>query len=296
MNKTIFSVIIPTYNRAELLRRAMRSLVLQTYKNFEVVVCDDGSTDHTKEVVASFRNDLNIKYVFENNWGGPARPRNNGIKASESAWICFLDHDDWWYPNKLAVALGYLSKGDILYHDIDVINQKGKIYKTRQIRKLKAPIFIDLMTKGNTIATSSVIVKKDLLTSVNLFDEHETFIAVEDFDAWLKISRKTERFYYIDDILSAYWLDTGNTTQPSEKQYQRILAVYGRYLPFLDSNDKRQSEALMSYILGAVRRRSGLNNEAVRLFRVAAKSNDLSIKLKSCFLVAYLSIFPRFNK
>jgi len=87
----IISVIIPTYNRSKELKRCLESLTRQTYKKFEVIVCDDGSTDNTKEVVNSYRNVLNIIYIKDENFGGPARPRNNGIKLSNGEYIAFLD-------------------------------------------------------------------------------------------------------------------------------------------------------------------------------------------------------------
>ncbi len=126
MNKIIFSVIIPKYNRTETLKRALQSLVTQTYKEFEVIVCDDGSTDNTKEIVDSFKNNLSIRYIWEENWGGPARPRNSGINISKNEWICFLDSDDWWYPKKLETVLSRLNNADIIYHDLDVFTPNGK--------------------------------------------------------------------------------------------------------------------------------------------------------------------------
>ena len=79
-NKIKFSIIIPTYNRALLLKRCLDSLCSQTYRDFEVIVCDDGSTDGTNEIINQFEDKLSLKYLYDTNWGGPARPRNNGIK------------------------------------------------------------------------------------------------------------------------------------------------------------------------------------------------------------------------
>src|SRR6266545_511842 len=101
-----FSVVIPTYNRAEKLRRALESLLHQSYGDFEVLVCDDGSTDGTREVVSAYAGELQISYLWEENWGGPARPRNRGIAAAQGKWVCFLDADDWWHPDKLAKVHG----------------------------------------------------------------------------------------------------------------------------------------------------------------------------------------------
>ena len=296
MNKYMFSVVISTYNRAEFLTRALRSLVAQTYANFEVIVCDDGSTDQTKEVVESFKNKLNIKYIWEENYGGPARPKNNGIKAASGEWICFLDDDDWWYPNKLEIVSKYLNNGDIIYHDLHPFNPNGKKFRKIKGRKLKKPIFNNLMTQGNALATSSVVVKKDILNIVGLFDEDKRLVALEDYDAWLRISRKTDNFCYIREVLGAYWLDGANIYRATEEQFKRIEFLYGRHLAFLSHEDRRLAEAIMSYRLGAIRWRNGLHDEAINLFKVSKDSKNMEIKIKSYIFLAYRYLPVIFHK
>ena len=87
MATPLFSVVIPTYNRANMLQRALESVLAQSYDNFEILVMDDGSTDNTAEVVASFT-DPRITYRWNKNFGGPARPRNKGIALAKGEWIC----------------------------------------------------------------------------------------------------------------------------------------------------------------------------------------------------------------
>ena len=170
MSHPLFSVIISTYDRAEMLKVALDSLVAQTYKNFEVLVCDDGSTDNTIKVVEDYKRRLDLKYIWEENWGGPARPRNNGIKVSKGDWICFLDSDDWWYPEKLEICLNYLGDFNFIYHDLDIYSVKDRVSKRRVGSwKLKDDVFVDLLINGNAINNSSVIVKKELLIKVNCF-------------------------------------------------------------------------------------------------------------------------------
>jgi len=94
------SVIIPTYNREQLLKRAIQSVLNQTFRDFEIIVVDDGSTDNTKEIIDSFTSDK-IKYIYESNSGGAARPKNTGIKNAQGKYIAVLDSDDEWLPQKL---------------------------------------------------------------------------------------------------------------------------------------------------------------------------------------------------
>jgi glycosyltransferase involved in cell wall biosynthesis len=293
MNKPAFSVIIPTYNRAELLGRTLRSLVAQIYKNFEVIVCDDGSTDHTKEVVASFNNDLNIKYVWEENWGGPARPRNNGIKAASSEWICFLDHDDWWYPNKLDFVVEHTHHADIIYHDLDVYSEKGKRLRKVKGRRLCKPVFVDLMCRGNALLTSSVVVRKSLVQQVDGFTEDEKIVNVEDNDLWLKLSKINAKFFYIPRSLGGYWEGGGNTSVSPEvykKKCEMYCAVYKRHVDCLTGIDKQRAEMKLSYDLGRSKQKIGEFDNAITYYKVSAKSRYLGIKFKSIYLLRIRNI------
>ncbi len=99
-NNPKVSVILPTYNRAHLIKRAIQSVLDQTYQNFEIIVVDDGSTDNTEEQVRSFNNPK-IRYIRYNENKGAAFARNAGIKASRGDYIAFQDSDDEWFPHKL---------------------------------------------------------------------------------------------------------------------------------------------------------------------------------------------------
>jgi len=112
-----FSVVVPTYNRSEVMRRSVASVLGQTYTDFEIIVADDGSTDHTNSVVQSFA-DNRIRYLWLPNSGGPAKPRNVGIDEADSEWVCFLDSDDLWYPTKLEVVDQALA----LNPDVDAVS------------------------------------------------------------------------------------------------------------------------------------------------------------------------------
>lgn len=285
----MFSVIIPTYNRAELLRRAIQSLVSQTYKDFEVIVCDDGSTDHTQEVVSAFSDFLELKYIREENFGGPARPRNNGIRAASNEWICFLDCDDWWYPNKLEIISQYVDRGDILYHDLHIYNKGGRTFRKVKGRKLKPPVYIDLITNSSAIATSSVVVRKNVLTKVDMFDEDRNLIAMEDFDVWLKISRITEEFVYVPLSLGGYWTEEGHITEVSEKQIERINEVYRRHERFLSAEERSQVETIKSYAIGRIKWKLRKFEEAFKLFKVSSKSKNFEIRMKSFLMICLIA-------
>ena len=93
----LVSIIIPTYNRAEDLKRALKSVFDQTFRDYEVLVMDDGSIDNTREVVEKIK-DARLRYERDENFGGPAVPRNRGLRLALGKYIAFLDSDDWWHP------------------------------------------------------------------------------------------------------------------------------------------------------------------------------------------------------
>jgi len=296
-NNPVFSIVIPTYNRADKLKRALISIDKQSFKNFEVIVCDDGSTDHTKRIINDFCNKFDIKYIWQEHWGGPARPRNNGINNARGEYIAFLDADDWWYPNKLKIAKEHLNGTDILYHDLDIYTKSGKmLFKKFKGRNLKKPVFVDLMRNENALINSSVVVRKDIVERAGGLIEDKTLVSLEDFDLWLKISRVTEKFTYIPKSLGAYWLGKENISSASEEKIERLNRLYDRYLPFLIVKDKEQAKMLMSYLMARTKQKIGLLDEALQLFRFSAKSKNMRIKIRSICWVVLLSIFNNFSE
>ena len=289
-----FSIIIPTYNRAEKLRRALASLETQSFRDFEVIVCDDGSTDDTGQVVKSFTEKFPLRYLREENWGGPARPRNNGLKLACGEWVCFLDADDWWYPGKLATVFTKTPDADVIYHFADTcrdISEKGSVLRVRQ---LKVPIFADLMTKGNALITSGTCVKKLIIDRVGGYSEDKELIAVEDYDLWLRIARISERFVRIPTSLAAYWVDGGNISVSSEKSIAREIAVHKKFAGFLDPTDRLESEKVLAYKIGLAMKQMGLFRDSRSYFiqalgarhwkrKLYSLLNLLSVGLKSHF-------------
>lgn len=282
-----FSVIIATYNRANKLAKALDSLVKQTYTHFEVIICDS-SSDNTKQVVDSYAHKLRLKYLWQAPSGGPARGRNAGLNLAEGEYAAFLDSDDYWYPEKLAYIIKNIQKGDIIYHSLNIINRDGKkTFGRVRTRQLKGPVFIDLMTQTNTLFPSAVVVKKSLLEKAGGFTEEDTF---EDFDLWLRLSRLTDKFYYIPEALGAYFLSDENRSGASERAIEQVSFVYRKYFKFLNKDDYNQAEAIMYYLLGRIKQRMGLHREARGFFGRAFKIKSLNFKLRAICWLTLLSV------
>ncbi|MFC1590930.1 glycosyltransferase family 2 protein [Thermodesulfobacteriota bacterium] len=287
----LFSVVIPTFNRAESLRRALGSLVDQTDACFEVIVCDDGSTDSTPDVVDSFKSSLTIQYLREENWGGPARPRNNGIRVAAGEWICFLDSDDWWYPQKIATVKKYIDShaADVFYHRLDIYTETGHRFwnRTRE-KQLKKPVFIELLKHGQGPANSSVVVRKKIVEKVGGLSEDKALIAVEDYDLLLKVARVTERFFYVPYTLGAYWSGGGNITEMSDLQIARVQNVYKKHEHYLSPQQRDEINKILSYIVGRIKQQMGSLSEARILFAIALHAKQLSIRIKALLMILWV--------
>jgi glycosyltransferase involved in cell wall biosynthesis len=197
--KPLISVVIPVFNRGWELERALESLKAQSFMDFEVLVCDDGSTEDIETIARSFEAFLNIRYFKMENFGGPARPRNVGIKNAHGEWIAFLDSDDWWDSNRFKLLINHLTdNNDFVYHPLRVVraNDLKRIGDRRKL--VGSPFLFDPLKHmalfGNPIPNSSVIVKKSLLEDIGGLSEDIELISVEDFDAWLKICVVAVRF------------------------------------------------------------------------------------------------------
>lgn len=282
----LFSVIIPTYNRAKELGRALDSLDSQTFQDYEVIVCDDGSTDGTRHTVEKFNDRLNINHIWEENWGGPARPRNRGISIANGQWICFLDSDDWWYPGKLAQVFKYIHKADVIYHDVDVYTtQRKKAGKRIRGRTMKSPVINELMTRNNGLYNSAFSVKKELVDLAGGVSEDRSLIAGEDLDLWIRLSKLTERFNYIPVNLGAYSLGDDNITEISERQISLIIAVFEKHMSDLPDSVKTEALYYMDYSIGRIKQQLGLENDAMERFKSSVRSKRLSLRMKSLYCI-----------
>jgi glycosyltransferase involved in cell wall biosynthesis len=292
-NQFTFSVVIPTWNIESKIARTMDSLVNQTYKNFEVIISDDGSKDKTVEVVKKYANKLNLVILENTNWGGPARPRNIAIKAAKSDWIAFLDHDDWWYPNKLAESIKYLDTHDVIFHDMEIYGTEQKITGKILGRNLTDDPFTSLMVYGNSIANSSAIVRKSILEKVNLVDESKEIVAVPDYDLWLKISKVTNKFQYINKFLGGYWLELGqNMTAATEKQIKQYEVIFNKYEKDLEPNFRKKALAFVDYSKARIYHKLKKYPEAKKFYISALNNPRLDIKMKSLAGIS-LSIFNK---
>ena len=179
MNKKV-SVIIPSYNSQETIVDSIISVINQTYRNLELIIVDDGSTDDTVRKCEEFLLNKSIAFkIIKKSNGGPSSARNQGINHSTGDLIAFLDSDDLWYPEKISISLEVFDK----YPKVGII---GNLCDEKNKRDMYEIIKFKRLIFNNLFVTSSVVVKKDIITKNNImFDEKLKYS--EDFDMWLQL-------------------------------------------------------------------------------------------------------------
>ncbi|MBV9251607.1 MAG: glycosyltransferase [Acetobacteraceae bacterium] len=191
MSKTV-SVIIPAYNAEQHLARAVNSVLSQTCAPLEIIVIDDGSSDETEKVAATFGSA--IRFVRKTN-GGPASARNLGAKMASGEWLALLDADDWWYPDKLEAQLALYTSPDVAL--IRCLADSDQPQGPVELR------FHDLWER-NWITNSSVLVRRSVFQQLGGFDEGRELISVEDYNLWIRIAASGHRIVTCPQVLTHY--------------------------------------------------------------------------------------------
>lgn len=200
------SIVIPSYNRAHLLGRAIRSVLNQTYKNFEVIVVDDASTDDTAEIVKTFKDDR-IQYILHDANAGGAAARNTGIRASRGEYIAFQDSDDEWFPEKLEKQMTLFeqvsAETGVVYTGFWRVRNNHKTYIPPDgIKQKEGDIHRELL-KRNFVSTQTVVVKKECLEQSGLFDER--LPRLQDWELFIRLSKLYEFKFVAEPLVIAHF-------------------------------------------------------------------------------------------
>jgi glycosyltransferase involved in cell wall biosynthesis len=246
-----FSVIIPTYNRAALLPRAMSSVLGQNYQKFDLWIVDDGSSDDTPEIVREFqsRESGRIHYVRTDNRGVSAA-RNLGAQLSGGQWLAFLDSDDEWLPAKLEKQRQFIQENPEIkiVHGEELWIRRGKRVNAKKIHQKSGGRIFQRCLKLCLLSPSAVILRRDLYQELGGFDEN--FPVCEDYDLWLKITARHQVGFILDPIIVKYG---GHVDQLSAKfkamDYWRVKAMHALFKegpPITDEEKKALVEEIQT--------------------------------------------------
>ena len=240
------SVVIPTYNRARFLRGAVRSVLEQTFQDFEIVIVDDASSDDTREVVASLE-DPRIRYVRLEQNRRIAAARNTGVSSSTGEYIAFLDDDDEWRPGKLEQQVRILDScastvGAVYtaFARVDVATGEA----VGVITPVKRGHILHELCGRNWVGTASTVcVRRRCFDEVGLFDESVEF--GEEYDMWIRIAHRFD-FRYIDEALVVYGLHARRLSRSFTVMKSGLKRQLEKYDAFFGSDPVNHSRRYMS--------------------------------------------------
>jgi len=288
MTAPLVSVVIPTYNHAHFLGRALQSVLDQTYPHWEAIIIDNHSRDNTDLVVAEL-SDPRIRLLKIHNHGVIAASRNLGIRVATGEWIAFLDSDDWWTRNKLQVCVDSINdEVDLLHHDLKIIREKPALCRPGIIksRQIKQAALLDLLVGGNQISNSSVLVRKKIFDDIGLMNESHHMIGCEDYNTWLRIAQVSNRFYFIPQSLGYYFLHRGGVSQKDMSLPARCAMA--EFMSILNDDQKYRIELKLKYTQGRSEFLNRKYADAKLSLKHSVKSNVLSIRIKSLWMLSLL--------
>ena len=285
--RPVVSVVIPSYNHGHLIGRALASVFAQTYPSLEVIVVDNNSTDNTDDVLASY-SCFGLTILKVDNGGSIAYSRNRGIAAASGDWIAFLDSDDWWMPEKLQQCANYFLRADLIYHRLILSNASPRRFSPvwSGTWELRHPIVMHLLTSGNPIATSSVVVCRSLFEQIGSFDERPELIAAEDYDAWIRFARITDRFTFIPDKLGFYHFSPNSASRKDMSLPMR--AVYAAYSDQISGNYRSSMDANAAYAAGRYAYQANRLGVAFMELLKSFLHGRLELKIRSLILLVGL--------
>ena len=222
MNSPFFSVVIPTFNRAERIRTTIPSVLNQSFRDFELLVVDDGSTDGTRSVVEEFT-DPRIQYLgMENRERGAAR--NEGVNASRGRYVTFLDSDDLWYPAHLEQVHRTLQAREsppVFHQAYEVVDEEGKVLWRPAI--FAAVLNRLLFTRGNVMSCQGVFLRNDV-AAANPFEESRDLAGLEDWELWIRLSTQYEILH--DPVITSALVQHRQRSVSSSRADQLVRRVH----------------------------------------------------------------------
>jgi glycosyltransferase involved in cell wall biosynthesis len=307
MNKQAVSVVIPTYNNADYLADAIESVLAQTFRDIEIIVIDDGSTDQTGQVMSAYAS--RVVYLHQANHG-PSAARNRGITQAQGKYLAFLDADDLYLPDKMSLQVSFLEA----HPEIDLVYSDGVRFKMSKGKKTTLPlstsgdVFIlrsapdqyvfHLMTR-NIFPIHAALVKRECVVKVNGFDEMLT--AFEDWDLWFRIAEQY-RFTFVDGEVVSYRVTPGSNSSDATRNYHEARKVFlkiGQSSAFLDAPAHVLREYY--YQLGLTDLALGIGKEAKAAFKKSLGFQPSNVYTRVAFILTSLLgcrafLFYRFKR
>lgn len=262
------SIVVPAYNSAATLGQTLMSLVAQTFKDYEIIVVDDGSTDGTRKVLESFAGQSCIRVVRQKN-RGLAGARNTGIAAARGAFIGFCDADDLWESTKLALHIRHLEQNPqvgLSFAGSALVDEMGQPLGQAQRPKLRGITPAHIFKRNPIGNGSSLVARRLVFEQIAYRPKHEkdrdwyfdeTFRQSEDIECWLRIALTTEwMFEGIDGLLTKYRISSNGLSASTENQLQAWQRMVQKLSPLAPGFFETHLPAAQAYQLRYLCRRA----------------------------------------
>lgn len=293
------SVIVPTFNRAAMVSRAIDSILAQTRPVREIIVVDDGSTDNTEQVIRKYG--VRVRYIRQEN-AGVSAARNRGIKAVTGEWIAFLDSDDEWFPEKIERQLAVLESYPELKWcacGVEVVGNgrvkiRGAGRAAGQLRKYGyLPNYFRACRRGALLHTCGMLVASDLLQKVGFFDT--SLMEAEDADLWSRLALESPAIGYVSEPCYRYYLDVTDSLSKGGKTTYSVFRSTDKIFELMKSRKFEAEHFYRRYARDIVFRR--LVSEAGQK---SMDVNEVQMQLRRCSLspahkiiIRLLCVLPR---
>jgi glycosyltransferase involved in cell wall biosynthesis len=238
----LVSVIVPAYNVAPFIAETLESLFAQTWRDFEAIVINDGSTDDTEERLAPYLD--RIVYVKQKN-SGLAAARNAGLRAARGRFVALLDGDDLWEPRFLETLVGMLRADaglSVAYPNAVFLgspNFAGRLYQ--DVFPVAEPVTFNRVLRRECYIFGSLVVRRGALADVGLFDESLEGLGAEDFELWLRMLRRGRRFKFTREPLAKYRWRRDSLSNSGVGLLSCVISVYEKFLTSeLTTEDNRE--------------------------------------------------------
>lgn len=294
-NKPMVSVIIPTYNCAYYVSKAINSVLNQTYKNYEIIIIDDGSVDNTKIIIEQYLMYPNVHYIYQKN-KGLAAARNTGIRNSTGEYIALLDADDYWSSQKLEKQMEiFESNPDItlVHSNMYLLNENDdKNFKKYSMNLnynglSSNMLFKKLLFWEADILAPTIVIKKIAFERIGYFDENLSYIGCEDREFCLRVTRVFKTFF-LDEYL-AYYMIRSNSMCRDEIKMQKARA-YVIQKTVNETPHFKNKKRVKEIIYSKLHFRIALNYFKERELKEALKNFLISLKYDFFNLKTYIFI------
>jgi glycosyltransferase involved in cell wall biosynthesis len=230
-NPIFFSIIVPTFNRAYLVGDTIESILSQSYKNFEVIIVDDGSTDNTEEIIQKYLSG-NVHYYKKEN-AERAAARNFGARLAKGDYINWFDSDDLMMPNHLEEAAQTILKYG--RPEIFAVGHRYQYPSGKQIKTVSysSPTLNDIIYKGNPIINSPVIVRKDIALA-NPYNEDPELSCSEDFELWLRLASKFP--LYSSPCVTVVIINHDERSTLTMTDPDKLISRFTKFIYYSESN------------------------------------------------------------